>query len=374
MLYRIQRLVLLLLLYFCCCYSTSQTAAHAWEWTTDWLPFASDDDDAATATTNNNVGEQEPPILSIQEITELRVRDIKRRLARTHGYSAEELGRILDKKELIQMLAFEEHKVQLNRNEKLKRKAIKRGILTAIIGIVLIMCWPLLQRAWDVAHVNFVVYLDRKKLEASRCWELQSKAGFVGIFVMFLIDMLQIWLTGSILLSWVMRSKYFFPVPSLSVRPAQMMGGQIAQSSLSNYGVNIGPMVVSWLLRFIDRKVESWTGKALSNAHKAQRRAAREWESEEEKAARKAARKQAKREAKAAAAAAAANRGPASTLPPDWMQPANGANNGEPAAASEAVIKDINGSEPAGPGPSSKAHEEFLEQLEKHNSEMDDLD
>ena len=48
--------------------------------------------------------------LSLSEITELRVRDIKRRLSRTHGYGADELARMLDKKELINALAYEEHR------------------------------------------------------------------------------------------------------------------------------------------------------------------------------------------------------------------------------------------------------------------------
>ena len=95
-----------------------------------------------------------------------------------------------------------------------------------------------------------------------------------------------------------MRSQYFFPTPNLPVRPAQLMGGQAAKSKLANYGMNIGPMVVTWLMRFVYGKTESWTGKALSNAHQRQRREARQWESPEDRAARKAARKAAKRAAK----------------------------------------------------------------------------
>ena len=315
--------------------------------------------------------------LTFQQVSQLRVRDLKRRLARTHGYSAEELARILDKKELIQALAFAEHKLLLQQEEAVKRRVVKRGLLTAVVLVLVVMCWPLLQQAYEIAAVNLVVYTDRKKLEARRCWELRSRLGMLGVLVMFIIDMLSAWLTGSILLSWfVTRNKWFFPVPSVSIRPAEMMGGHVAQTSLANYGVNVGPMAVSWILRFISGRVESWTGRALSGAQRAQRRAAREMETEEEKAARKAARKQAKREAKARQAAAAAMRQyPPTTLPTDWMR-ANETAQGQASELSQANHFGRHEENPSGPVPvsGSKEHEEFLEQLERHSSQLDDLD
>ena len=75
----------------------------------------------------------------------MRVRDLKRRLTRQHGYSAEEVAKMLDKKELIHALAFEEEKLRLDQEELVKRRLVKRGILTAIITILVIMFWPLFQ-------------------------------------------------------------------------------------------------------------------------------------------------------------------------------------------------------------------------------------
>ena len=62
----------------------------AWQWTDyfDW-------DDSS------------PGFLDMSDVRDMRVRDIKRRLSLSHGYSADELGRILDKAELIQALSFE---------------------------------------------------------------------------------------------------------------------------------------------------------------------------------------------------------------------------------------------------------------------------
>ena len=106
--------------------------------------------------------------------------------------------------------------------------------------------------------------------------------------------MMQIWLTVSVILSWVMTSKYFFPIPSLSIRPAAFMGGPIAQGPLAQYGFNVGPMVITWVLRFVQGLLEGWVGRALRRSHKRQKKQQRAQETPEEKAARKAAKRAAK--------------------------------------------------------------------------------
>ena len=278
----------------------------------DWLDYVVGDlDETETVTLNT---------LTLYEIGEMRVRDIKRRLQRFHGYGADEVGRMLDKKELINTLAFEEHKTRERRIDKQKRHLLKRGIIGALVAVAVVMCWPLLSHAWEVAWVNFVVFTDRKWLEGTRCYELQSIPGFFGIVCMAIVDILQFWLSASVLLSWVMTSKYFFPIPNLAIRPAQFMGGQVASGPMAKYGFNVGPMAISWLFRFLNGKLELWTGKALATAQRQQRaqeRANREhetpWEKEERKArkaARRAARQAAKEEAEVAAAAEAARRPP----------------------------------------------------------------
>jgi hypothetical protein len=123
-------------------------------------------------------------------------------------------------------------------------------------------------------------------------------AGAMGIIAMAILDVLQIWLSLSVMLSWFMRSRYFFPTPDLPIKPGQLMGGQVAKSKAANYGLNVGPMALTWGMRFIYGKTELWTGQALARAHRQQRKVAREWESPDERAERKAARKAAKRAAK----------------------------------------------------------------------------
>ena len=112
---------------------------------------------------------------------------------------------------------------------------------------------------------------------------------------MLIVDALQVWLTLTVILSWFMTSKYFFPIPSLSFRPAAMMGGEVASGPLARYGINVGPMVLTWGFRFLQGKLETWTGRALSMAHRAQakknRKENRGNETREEKEARRAARR-----------------------------------------------------------------------------------
>jgi len=274
---------------------------------TEWLGFGSSDP-------LSGVLDSSPATLTIMEISEMRVRDIKRRLSRHHGYGADELARMLDKKELINALSFEEHKARQKEAEDRRRFAIRRSITVALIVVIITTFWGLFAHVFEVAHVNFVVYTDKKKYEISRCWELRSKKGYLGVFLMFVVDMLSLWLTTSVILSWVMRSKYFFPVPHIPIRPAALLatttGGAAGGGPLSHYGVNVGPMAVTWTLRFVHGRLEGWTGRALSNAQKWQRKKekadAKKNETPEEKEARRAARAARKAETAARKAAAEA--------------------------------------------------------------------
>lgn len=76
------------------------------------------------------------------------------------------------------------------------------------------------------------------------------------------------------------------------------MGDQVAGGPLSKYGVNVGPMALSWAFRFANGQLESYTGRALSRAYKKQKKASREYESPEARAERRAARKAAKKAAR----------------------------------------------------------------------------
>ena len=129
-----------------------------------------------------------------------------------------------------------------------------------------------------------------------RCREFKSTKGFFGIFLLFILDLLSFWLSASILLSWVMTSKYFFPVPSLSIKPGQLLtpaGGDAG--AFGNFGINVGPMLISWALRYVKGRVEMFIGKAMSDAFKFQqkmeRKKVRKEERAKEKEERRAARK-----------------------------------------------------------------------------------
>ena len=327
--------------------TTSTIVVDAWEWS-DYV--------VSTWTRSN-----QPPTtisgtttLSIQDVSDMRVRDIKRRLSRIHGYSADEVSKILDKKELVQALAFEEEKIRLKQENSAKRIVVQQGMIAAIVTILILLCWPVLLHAYEVAMINFVVYTDRKKIEALKCFELKSFWGLLGVVCMGVLDVLQIWLTTSVLLSWVMTSKYFFPFPRLTIRPAQLMGGEMANSSMANYGINVGSMLVTYGLRFLYGKIEQYTGIALAKKARQQRQEARQHESSDEKAARIASRKAAKLENQYRqqyhAAMAASMRQPVPPPPPEWV-----------AAASSNSANDISTKIANGP-----SHQDFLEELQEY--------
>ena len=100
----------------------------------------------------------ETKTLNIFEISEMRARDIKRRLARSHGYGVDELSRMLDKKELINTLSFEEHKAYQKEADRRKWIRFKNTVIYTCAAILIVMFWPLLRQAFEAASVNFVVY------------------------------------------------------------------------------------------------------------------------------------------------------------------------------------------------------------------------
>lgn len=228
----------------------------------------------------------------------MRVRDIKWRLTRKHGYGADEVARMLDKQELIEALWGEEFKEYKKQSQKLQKQRVIYSIWIALAAIVVVLGWPLWRQVYEVALVHWVIYSDRKYLEIQKCLQYQSITSSIGVLLMIVIDCLQLWLTASVLLSWFVTSKYFFPMPTLVIRPAQLMGDKVANGPMGRYGMNIAPMAVTWTFRFIRARIETLTAQGLAKAFSMHKKEVRANESESERAVRKAARKEAKRVAK----------------------------------------------------------------------------
>jgi hypothetical protein len=269
--------------------TTIPVITHAWEWSD--LIFSS------TSSSSNAEN-----WLSESDISSMRVRDIKRRLARTYGYGADELARMIDKNELILALWEEEYRQQQKVQERVHRQLFFQGLWTTLVAVVVVMGWPLWKHVYEVVMVNWVVYTDRKLIEIGQCRQYSSVVASIGVFLMMVVDILQVWLTVSVLLSWVITSKYFFPMPTLAIRPAQFLGEQVAHGPLGRYGMNVAPMAVTWMLKFLRGRIENFTAKTLAKAYQQHQRNVRDTETEEERSARKAQRKAAKRAAKEEAA------------------------------------------------------------------------
>lgn len=266
--------------------------ASAWEWT-DYVVGGKEDEDS--------VGRQKT--LSDAEISDLRVRDLKRRLARSHGYDADELARMLDKKDLIAALSKEETKLRTKYRMDQGRKLFWKALYVTIMCVVAIVGWPLWVQLSEVTAVNWQVFYDRKRHEISQCLEFRSFKGAIGVLILSILDGLRFWLSVTVLLSWILPNnspyrQYMFPIPSIPIRPGQFMGEKVASGPLGMYGMNIAPMAITWSIGFVRGKLEYWTGKALSAAARLRRKEARSGETQEERKARKAAKKSAKRAAR----------------------------------------------------------------------------
>lgn len=69
-----------------------------------------------------------------------------------------------------------------------------------------------------------------------------------------------------------MKSDYFFPVPHITIRPAELLatvaGASGSAGALGQYGINIGPMIISWLFRYTNGSIENFMGRALQHRRK----------------------------------------------------------------------------------------------------------
>jgi len=270
--------------------------ASAWEWTDYVVGGSTEKDEDGIITT---VGERRRTLTNA-EISGLRVRDLKRRLGRGHGYSANELGRMLDKKDLISALIEEETKLRnKNRSDK-RRKLFLKALIIAILCVVAIVGWPLWTHLSEVLAVNWTVFYDQKRHEISQCWELRSAMGAFGVAMLTLLDLLRLWLSCTVILSWFLSNdsryrRFLLPIPTLSIKPGQFMGEQVRNSGMASWGMNVAPMVIRWGMGYLRTKVEYLTGKSLSTAARLRRQKCRSGETKEERKTRKAAKKAAKR-------------------------------------------------------------------------------
>lgn len=219
---------------------------------------------------------------------------------------------MIHKSELIHALSQE---VYLEESKKRSETNRKRGWhigVTLAIAVGLYAVSPLWMQAYDVISVNIVVYTDRKMHEALRCFELRSMLGFLGYFLMTVVEILSFWLSVSVLLSWfVKRNDFFFPMPNIPIRPGALLnsatGGDPSNTTgLAGFSLNCGPMAISWFLKFINGIIQNFMGRALTRAQKKKKQARKDAKKSkktpEERAAKKAekAARKAEREARAA--------------------------------------------------------------------------
>jgi hypothetical protein len=121
-------------------------------------PDGDDEDDVVYDENENDDVIDDATTLDIVRISSMRVRDIKRRLARRHGYDARELNRMIDKRDLINALSFEEHKARKRTLDGRRWGRYRAVAIYTCLSVLIVTFWPLMRRVVEVGHVNFVVY------------------------------------------------------------------------------------------------------------------------------------------------------------------------------------------------------------------------
>jgi len=210
----------------------------------------------------------------VSEISSLRARELKRRLGRDYGYLNSELDRMIHKNEIINALAYEMLKQHQKRRKIDKQKSIQNALFITIGLTILWLCRPLVSRLWDVCHVNLVVIWDVTSDRVRTCAKYRSLIGLFGVLVLTLLDLLKLWLSASVLISWFIKGRrwYLFPTPNFSVYPGAVLGGNPEMAvrggaaGMSSWGVNIMPMLIRWAMTWAHHKVEGLVGRTIAAA------------------------------------------------------------------------------------------------------------
>ena len=68
---------------------------------------------------------------------------------------------------------------------------------------------------------------------------------------------------------------YLIPIPNMSLSTDMLQGGGKGGGGGGGFGLNMAPMLLSWLISYAQRKVEDVVGLAIKRSEKAKRKAKR---------------------------------------------------------------------------------------------------
>jgi hypothetical protein len=197
--------------------------------------------------------------LNDNELRLLRTKDIKKILLEL-GIDRNEINKHLDKDELIALVQETIQKQVSQRDEDLKfHYYTKIAIYSLIIILITLFYKHILaiilstgQSLWG----DYWIFTEKFKL-VRQCIKYRILLALLAISTSCIIDVAIPLIHISTLLSWVIPSssflrQYLFPTPHFPISPHSILGRG------PTTGLNIGPMVFLWVLKYSKDKLENF--------------------------------------------------------------------------------------------------------------------
>lgn len=200
-------------------------------------------------------------------LNNMRTRELKNFLIRNINVDAKLISQIFDRKELIQLALSSEEKYgaanYFNRNEFVV--VICRLLIYIILGYMSYKCRHIIN---DILLDPFTSCYYRIILKAGwmkKCLKKYYILSFVAFLISCIIDIYGPLIQLRILVSWIappnsivriLMSNYV-PILSLSINPSLVTKNKNLASFI-NYGVDLGPIITLYSLKFVKHKLEDY--------------------------------------------------------------------------------------------------------------------
>ncbi|GMH79851.1 hypothetical protein TrST_g10323 [Triparma strigata] len=219
----------------------------------------------------------------------LRVRDLKRRLQLTHGYTVAQLDRLQFKSDLIDAIIKEEtnpaaKNAKIAAAERVKNFFPGLGdeyfslIVTAVVVVVLVVMDFTLEGGGPISAfiiLPFQAYVAERK----QIYKRVSKASFLALLllgVLVALDLLSTWIRATVVVGWVLpRSIYYriypflFPMPNLRISTSMLMPAGGGGGGGGGYGINIFPIISGKIIGWIESRVKEGIAMAVERGESA---------------------------------------------------------------------------------------------------------
>ncbi len=205
-------------------------------------------------------------------LNDMRTRELKNFLIQKNNFDYKLVNQIFDRDELIQ-LALSSEKNYSNSNYYHSEEfaiIISRILLFILLGYVTYKCRHIIN---DILLDPFTSCYYRIMLKVGwmrKCIKKYFMLSFLAFFVSCIIEIYGPLIQLRILFSWIVPTdnyvriflNQYVKILSLSVNPSLVVKNK-KLSSFMNYGIDLGPVITLYLLKFVKNKLEDFACGAL---------------------------------------------------------------------------------------------------------------